>query len=614
MNTEFVELDTPRWVKSVLDLFENAMHFDECDVASRIFADAKNIECPTDKEKKAADAECWAFNFLPQTSGGLSEWQTHFGPLVVMGDFRNPDIAWVDETVLRYWEKRMIAAKHPLLRARYADLIWDLSKPARSLKAPIDAARIAIDGYVAAAKLTDTDSAISTSSRLERAVQLAVSVGDTSRAEKARDVWVDLLASLNETWGWVTLYDFFESSNKIKLMSSQWDLMIAGLETHVSKVDAKPEGADPSGSFHVAARLVRHYQRLSRQMDADRVVLACGRAAERFAANADHTRAYFWLDQVFRQYRINGLDNEAERVQMEARRRGEQARQEATPINAEVEVQPDELEKFLKELTDGGLNTALQNIAQHFVPELDVLRDRLRRFRKAFPMGTMWPIVKMAEGQMVGCVGPIDTDPEGALLNAVAEEIRLNKFFLEKAIDHAIMRYSVTAEHIVDFLYESVTFTVAFRRIIQLGVEAYLAGDHPKAISLLVPQVENGLRFLLPLVGRPPNKPKRGSQQGMTEKSLTDILEHEPIIKDKLGEDAHLYLVALLADSRGLNIRNRMCHGLMMDVDLNRFVSDRILHTMLLLGTCRRKREEPGPQTIESGELTKGDQIEDRFR
>src|SRR5205814_1021574 len=154
----------------------------------------------------------------------------------------------------------------------------------------------------------------------------------------------------------------------------------------------KPEGVDPGGSLHVAARLVRHYQRAGRQPDADRVVIACGRAAERHAAIADHTRAHFWLDQVFKFYRINGLDAEAERVQLDARRRGELARGEAQAVSAEVDVPPDELEKFLTEMTDGGLDASLQRIAGHFVPHLDTLRDRLQRFRKEFPMATMLPI------------------------------------------------------------------------------------------------------------------------------------------------------------------------------------------------------------------------------
>src|SRR5262249_708040 len=124
---------------------------------------------------------------------------------------------WLDQAVLKYWEKRMTAAKHPLLRARYADLVWDLSKPACSLKAPIDAARIAIDGYVAAGALADAGSAMTASDRLQRGLRLALSIGDQTRAEQARDALVVLFTRVNEMWGWVTLFDMFDESPKIKL-------------------------------------------------------------------------------------------------------------------------------------------------------------------------------------------------------------------------------------------------------------------------------------------------------------------------------------------------------------------------------------------------------------
>jgi lysyl-tRNA synthetase class 1 len=323
MSADAAEIVTPEWVEAVLDQFEKAQCFDESDVAGQILAAAKKVESPTAEEKKAADAECWAFNFYPQTPGELSEWKTHFGPSFVRGEFRNPDIAWLDQAVLKYWEKRMAVVKHPLLRARYADLVWDLSKPACSLKAPIDAARIAIDGYVAVGALADADSAMAAADRLHRGLRLAVSVGDQPRAEQARDALVALFTRVNEIWAWVSLFDMFEESPKIKLTDAQKDAMVAGLEAHVTGVAAKPEGVDPGGSLHVAARLVRHYQRAGSQSDANRVVMACGQAAERYTVTADHTRAHFWLDQVFKFYRINGLDTEAERVQLEARRRGD---------------------------------------------------------------------------------------------------------------------------------------------------------------------------------------------------------------------------------------------------------------------------------------------------
>src|SRR4029077_15925728 len=104
-------------------------------------------------------------------------------------------------------------------------------------------------------------------------------------------------------------------------------------------------------------------------------------------------------------------------------------------------------------------------------------------------------------------------------------------------------------------------------------------------------------------VGRPPNKPRRGDSSSMTEKTLTDILEHEPVIKEKFGEEAHLYLLAFLTDPRGRNIRNRMSHGLMAAEEFNRGISDRVLHILLMLGTIRRNEKPilPSEQAGEEG-------------
>jgi hypothetical protein len=140
MGAEAAQLETPGWVTAILDEFEASRYFDESDVAGRISAAAKNVESPSESEKKAANAECWAFGFYPQDSGEPSCWKTHFGPSMVWGDARVPDIAWLDVECFAYWTGRMSKARHPLLRARYADLVWDLSKVACGLKPPIDGA------------------------------------------------------------------------------------------------------------------------------------------------------------------------------------------------------------------------------------------------------------------------------------------------------------------------------------------------------------------------------------------------------------------------------------------------------------------------------------------
>jgi hypothetical protein len=557
-------LETPSWLVPVLDRFERAGYFEDDDVARHIF------EAITKAEKKAANAEHWAFQFVPQDSGEPSCWKTHYGPCDERGEARVPDIAWINPAIIAYWTERMAQAKHPLLRARYADLVWDLSKAACNLKHPIEAVRTAVDGCAACVGLADADSAFDVSDKLERALKLALSVGDQARADKIRDALFDLFSQVGETWGWVTLFDIVEEQAKIKLSATQVDSMIGALEFYIATIGAKPEGEEPGPVFDVAGRLINHYHRLGRKADSVRVVLASGQAVERRSASANHTVAHFWLDQVFRFYRIHGLDSEAERVQIQARQRGERAGGEMKAVAFEVEVPPEELEKFVNGITDGGLDQALANIAGYFVPDPDELRATSEKLRKQFPLASMIPIAKVSEGQVIGNIGTGDHDPEGALLHDTSNAISYAMPFLETALDRARNRYLATPEQIVEFLFKSPAFTVRFQGIIKLGVEAYFAVDHPKAIHLLVPQIENALRFLLTLLGRPANKPRHGDPSSMTEKTLTDILEHEPVIKEMLGDAAHAYLLSFLADPRGRNLRNRMSHGLMAAEEFNR--------------------------------------------
>ena len=78
-------------------------------------------------------------------------WGTYYGPEMstVAEDgqrFDAPPLESITAECIDYWADRMTAAHHPALRARYADLVWDLSQKATGNNPPIEAARVAIDG------------------------------------------------------------------------------------------------------------------------------------------------------------------------------------------------------------------------------------------------------------------------------------------------------------------------------------------------------------------------------------------------------------------------------------------------------------------------------------
>lgn len=111
-----------------------------------------------------------------------------------------------------------------------------------------------------------------------------------------------------------------------------------------------------------------------------------------------------------------------------------------------------------------------------------------------------------------------------------------------------------------------------------------MRGDHIAALHVLTPYVEEALRELVRLQGGSVYQP--GKHGGLLEMCLGAVLEH-PLAARVLGEDACFYLQSLLTDVRGLNLRNRVAHGLVDDEECSAPLTDRLIHVLLILAQCR---------------------------
>jgi lysyl-tRNA synthetase class 1 len=92
------------------------------------------------------------------------------------------------------------------------------------------------------------------------------------------------------------------------------------------------------------------------------------------------------------------------------------------------------------------------------------------------------------------------------------------------------------------------------------GIRAFEAGDYWTACHVLTPQVERELRKLA--LATSANVRRLVSDQGIEVASLNSLLEDETFVR-VLGDDLTRCLSALLTDPRGLNLRNRVAHGLL---------------------------------------------------
>ena len=164
-------------------------------------------------DQRGAWPDLAAFAF---TAGEDSPWgSTYFGPSGSTRDeggnvFFFPDLREVSPDVVDHWARRAKSLRHPVLRARYADLVWDLGRRVGT-KPEVEFARLAIDAYnqaVGEKRLPDLYSEIAAG---RRALSLAISIGDAERIDTSRDQMLLLFSrSVEEDIGWS---DIFQRSN-----------------------------------------------------------------------------------------------------------------------------------------------------------------------------------------------------------------------------------------------------------------------------------------------------------------------------------------------------------------------------------------------------------------
>lgn len=571
--------------------------FNEAEPSFAIERQAKACKDLTDNHRKALFAEVAALQMDLVFGQQRSHWGTRFGPILESiaedGSRRClPDITQIDDSVIEYLVRRASESKHPVLRARYADFLWDITKFATGGRPSIELARQAIDSYVeCGTRFPNSDQ---TSERLSRALELSLSVRDDARSSLVIDAMLGLLDKTEFPGSQVLwLYDTLTQQRGVTLSSDQEKKLVDALEAELSRI-CSSENAVGIVAKEPAVRLAQHYERAGKPDEAKRVIRNYGNAISSFAMKADGLVAMSWLQDAYATYVQFGMKDEAESLQLAAKEKGKDAEDSMVRHSFSVEIPADEIERVLEDLTADDLESTLSRISINFCPRIDELKKQLDDVKKNAKLLSMVPQSTLDNQQVTARVGSVDDDPEGRLMLQMGQNLQFMAGILGNAIDRMRSKYDFSIESMRLFLSKSVLFDESRLPLLEHGINAYLADDHITAIHVLVPQIEHALRRLLPCLGKPTNKHRRSDTGVMVEKSLNDILESDPDVTSFLGDDFVFYLRMFLCDPRGQNVRNKSAHGLMEPEHFHRGLSDRLLHIMWSLAFVRENSGEEG--------------------
>jgi len=589
-----VELLVPAAVEAVIQEFDQAgSAVDERAIGRSLGEAFESAVQPTDAARLGAWAEVFAFSV--EGNDQPSPWKTYFGSILLREAETSSAFSAVAGRggyVIDHWKSRAREVKHPVLRARYADLVWDLSRVIAQMNPDPTMARIAVDAYL---ESSNPKLRVDEHARFHvsvRALNLAVMIGDDIRTDSAREMLLRLHRQAMATKGglWWIAIDRLLDDRRARVTEEERSELVADLERLASRYANRADAAefDPYATQAAVKRLTRYYRTTGRGEDLTRVNELVGSAFEHVASLADPMVSADALQIAINAYRDAGLRNEVRRVRVAMEEKLKQAHAYMGEITTEITVSKADLETFLQGVITSKFPDTFARIADAFVMPRVELEKRAQSSAQKTPLMAALSQSIVAENRIAATVGSLEDDPLGRLVREAAQAAMDSDIWLFNALNRAIEVHAATPMHFAVWaaragLYEDLTLLVE-------GVAAWFAQDYFKAVHILVPQVEHGLRGIVSKLGLPVTKPHQKIKGASVAINMGDILNSSDIA-EKLGRDLVLYFTALYTDPRGLNLRNNIAHGLMDAESIDYTVAMRVIHTLLVLGVWQEIAE-----------------------
>jgi hypothetical protein len=499
-----------------------------------------------------------------------------FGPMMEMGGTIHPaPLAEMRSDAVDLWARAAPLAAVPLVQARFADLLWERRYGDR----PPEWAGLAVDQYVAA-PASGFGEPMELTEGLQRALELSIQLKDAPRLEEAVRAAVTLARETMDGEDRIPgvplrLIDSLATLRADRRPPELDDLIDQALDRY---------GDDPwnlESTLGIRSRLVDA---------ADRPAL-WRQAVESFAGLARRTDGlvkYAHFQHAIELAEEHGLRDDAERLRREVEELSEDAL-DLHAVSAEVEVPREQIDQFIDAVVgDDDLESALTRFGSHLPSGLpDENRALVAQLMAEHPLQFLFTkMVIGPENSLVRSIGE-DDQADQALTDHEAQRASMFSIFAVEMLDRMSQRYGSLAQASKWFESELIEPEVAER--LGRAMELYESGDPDSAAALLAPRLERVIRRIASLVGLTVTKSpdRRGNPGGV--KGLGQLIG---ALEGALAEPTRRYLRVLLSEVTGLNLRNRVGHGL-ADLVAQREAA------LLIHAACHVRLLQPGPGAAE---------------
>lgn len=241
-------------------------------------------------------------------------------------------------------------------------------------------------------------------------------------------------------------------------------------------------------------------------------------------------------------------------------------------ISCSVEI-PKEMEKAINNKIDVFRGKSKEVVLEGFAlfeefPEKEEIKSQVSKELEMYPLQHLFPRMTVNEiGKTIAKkeVVNLNDDDTRYLNNKMYSRAKLyfdvqTKMLIEPVRNVIIEEHSITEEDLLYILNENYMIPEDRVKFYAKGFAAGFNGDFIVSSHLLIPQLENSIRYILEKNGVVVTTLSSDGIQ--EEKNVNTLLKEEKLV-ELFGEDLIFTLRALLIEKSGDNFRNDISHGLM---------------------------------------------------
>lgn len=526
------------------------------------------------------------FNFVTKTEFAKPEKNIRFYP-VMSGTTKDgqivnfPEIKNFKEDSIQYFKTRINETKNYVLRARYADFVWEFEKD------PL-IGRIAVDSYL---ETTEDFYKKTWFFRLQdvfdRCVYLAMlKVVDEHKLQDIKTKLIDYINRMIQDGHYrfcLELIDAFLRIKKENVTEKEHKKVLASINRCIKHFQMQKD-------FHlqrsflerlekIAGRYGQHnLARTTKEQQAQTYI----EEAKFQESNNNFLVVASFYENALKIFQQLGDSEKIKFYKTKLLEVNKKSVGQFKRISTEVKVSNKEIKQFTdiillaKDLTEA-LNRL--SVFDNLLPNYQNTVAETEKMREGSPLQFL--ITHKVIGQNGHLVSGEGDPFQNILIRNLMMSIEIGSIFRNTIFERLCNEEGLTAETLINYLKNWGLIDEQNFKLIEHGIKEHFEQDYISSIHILVPQLEAVIRKLL----------KKGGIQTVSfvpgttntrETPLTELLGREEV-KTIFGEDLWWYTYLILVSPLGYNLRNEVAHGLIGIEKCNLTNSNLILHLYILL-------------------------------